>query len=103
MSGYELLAVGTLVDYAKYNKTVDYYSEARPFNLEVMDKWIAIRNNYTYVDEWTEGNWKSIDIKTCHSKYGTNYIFIDDERKLWRIRDTASEFYGSIPAPFEFN
>lgn len=69
-------------------------SEWRAYNLVAISTWISMRDDYTYTDEWTPGNWERLDIKQSHSKYGINYIFLDHERKLWRIHQTASEFYG---------
>lgn len=75
-------------------------SEWTPYNLLVMKQWIAMRDNYTFTDSEEEiykGDWEQLDIKEYHSKYGTNYIYIDNERKLWRIRKTADEFYNHRP------
>lgn len=72
------------------------------YNLIVIRKWISIRDNYTYTEDTSGDNWKYIDIKENHSKYGTNYIFINSNRKLWRIKTTGAEFYGTRGEPFEF-
>lgn len=72
-------------------------SEWKPYDLAAIKKWISIRDNYTYTDGYSPGTWEALDIKTSHSKYGTNYIYLDHERKLWRIYETISEFYGDGP------
>ena len=75
-------------------------SEWTPYNLLVIKQWIGIRSEYTFTDcedEIYKGDWKQLDIKQYHSKYGTNYIYIDTERKLWRIRQTSEEFYNHEP------
>ena len=86
----------------KYDKAAYNLSEVTKYNLTVIRKWISIRDNYTYTEDTSGNNWKYIDIKEDHSKYGTNYIFIDSNRKLWRIKTTGAEFYGTIGEPFEF-
>lgn len=71
-------------------------SEWTPYNIEMIEKWIELRNGLTFVDDYVDGDWYALDIKTRHSRYGTNYIFIEPNKKLWRIRETASEFYGKV-------
>lgn len=92
----------TLKEVEQYNQ--EYYngeymgSEARPYNLDMMQFFInKIRPYYNYTEDYTNGNWKAIDIKTDHSKYGTNYIYIDEDRKLWRTTQSVTEFYGNNP------
>lgn len=101
--------VSTLKDksykyFESYNegfKTDKYrLSEATPYNLNAIKKWIDIRDDYTFTDNESEiyyGDWEQLDIKEYHSKYGTNYIYLDHERKLWRIRTTGDEFYNHRP------
>lgn len=75
-------------------------SEWTPYKLSVIKQWITMRDNYTFTDnkdDIYEGDWEQLDIKEYHSKYGVNYIYIDNERKLWRIRTTADEFYNHRP------
>lgn len=90
----------TLTECEKYN--TEYYrgdyrgSEARPYNLESMKKFIDLRDNkgYTYTEEANGGKWECLDIKQSHSKYGWNYVYLDHERKLFRTKQTIDEFYG---------
>lgn len=103
----EALAEQSISFFEKYNEDYDKddwlkHSEARKFNLTAIRNWISIRDGYTFVEERTPGKWQHIDIKESHSKYGTNYIFIEPVAKLWRIKESAGEFYGSIGEPFEF-
>lgn len=77
-------------------------SEAKPYNLKVIEKWIAIRDKFSYTEDTSGNDWQYIDIAEWHTKYGCNYIFVDSIRKLWRIKDTASEFYGNLPKAYEF-
>ena len=75
-------------------------SEWTPYKLSVIKQWIDMRDEYTFTDNKEEiykGDWEQLDIKEYHSKYGTNYIYIDTERKLWRIKTTADEFYNHRP------
>lgn len=75
-------------------------SEWTPYNLLIIKQWINMRDKYTFTDSEEEiykGDWEQLDIKEYHSRYGTNYIYIDNERKLWRIRETADEFYNNRP------
>ena len=100
----DTLSKGTLEYFIKYNKELiaDKYrlSEATPFKIDVMEKWIAIRDDYTYSDDIVPGEWEHLDIKEYHSKYGTNFIFIESAKKLWRIKTTGAEFYGSLGKMF---
>lgn len=90
----------TLQECESYNKK--YYngdfrgSEANPYILEAMQQFIELRDKkgYKYVEDYTPGKWKALDIKKYHSKYGTNYIYLDHERKLYRTSQTFDEFYG---------
>ena len=97
---------GDITFFINYND--EYYndeyrlSEMRPFNLDIINKWIAIRDDYTYTEDDSGDGWYCIDVTLSHSKYGLNYIFINPEKKLWRTRESASEFYGSRPPMFEF-
>lgn len=98
------LESGTLEDFENYNKRIgnDWVTDARQYNLDVIKQWIKIRDNYTYVPKYVGGKWESIDIRKDHTRMGTNYIFIEDRKKLWRIHTTFDEFYGEIPKPFKF-
>lgn len=76
-------------------KALEYSgSEWRPWKLEVIKQWIDMRDELTYVDNYVEGNWERIDIKKSHSKYGTNYIYLERTKKLWRVNQTIDEFYN---------
>lgn len=84
-------------DYNRHYYNGDYRgSEATPFNLEAIQKFIDLRDKkgYKYVEDCGSGKWEAIDIKKYHSKYGTNYVYVDHERKLYRTKQTISEFYG---------
>lgn len=75
-------------------------SEWTPYNLSVIVQWIDMRDKYTFTDseeDIYDGDWEQLDIKEYHSKYGTNYIYIDNDRMLWRIRTTGDEFYNHTP------
>ena len=74
-------------------------SEATPFDLEAMKKFIELRDNkgYKYVDDYSPGKWEAIDVKKSHSRYGLNYVYVDHERKIYRTRQTIGEFYGGSP------
>lgn len=76
-------------------------SEARPYNLSAIKLWLSIRDNLTYVDDYCEGEWRTLTIVKSCSKYGTNHVFIDIKNKLWRTTQTGCEFYGDIPRRFE--
>lgn len=73
-------------------------SEWTPYNLSVIKQWIDMRDNYSFTDSEEDiygGDWEQLDIKEYHSKYGTNYIYIDNDRMLWRIKMTGDEFYNN--------
>lgn len=75
-------------------------SEWRPYNLSVIKQWVEMRDKYTFTDNEEEiykGDWEQLDIKESHNKYGINYIYIDNDRMLWRIRQTGNEFYNNVP------
>ena len=107
MNEAELLKRGSLKDFKNYNNR--YYadswlqaSEATPFNIDNIKRWLAIRDKLMFVDEAGYGpEWRALDIKQFHSKYGTNYIFIDIKNKLWRTRQNCGEFYGDVPPSFK--
>lgn len=79
----------------RYDKGAFSGSEACAYDLAAIKKWISIRDNYTYTDNCEGTNWKYIRIvrRGTETKYGTKYIFIDPDRKLWRIKTTGQEFY----------
>lgn len=85
-----------------YKKGAFAGSEATAYNLVNIRKWIGIRDSFTFIDDIVPGKWKYIDLKEEHSKYGTNYIFVEPDQKLWRIKPTGSEFYGHPGEPYEF-
>lgn len=75
-------------------------SEWTPYNLSVIKQWIDMRDKYTFTnneEDIYDGDWEQLDIMEYHSKYGANYIYIDNDRMLWRIKETNSEFYNGIP------
>ncbi len=98
MSSVDRLQNGTLEFFEDYNKRYDRGdfrgSEATKYNLDAIKKWIAIRDGYTYTKDTDGKGWTCLDITQSHSKYGVNYIYFHKERKLWRIMQTISEFYG---------
>lgn len=100
----ELLLTGSFEDFVKYNEEYDndsflQSSEATKFDLDAIKRWLSIRDGLTYTREF-DGDWKALDIREFHTKYGTSYIYIDMKNKLWRTRTTASEFYGRPGRPF---
>lgn len=96
----------TLEQFIEYNKEYDNdkfrLSEARRYNINVIEQWISIRDQFTYVDDYVKGDWYEIQIVESCSKYGTNYIYIDSIQKLWRTSQTGSEFYGSHHETYQF-
>lgn len=92
------LETGELKDFEKYNQ--EYYageyrgSEARPYDLEKIKEFLKIRSEYKYVDQYVPGKWRKVQIVLSCSKYGSNYIYFEDEQKLWRTRQTIEEYYG---------
>lgn len=83
----------------QYNKEVragNFCSEGTPISINIAIKVIRLLElGYQWTDETSNGNWQRFDL--CpheHTKYGTNYIYVDDERKLMRTRQTADEFYS---------
>lgn len=97
MADMSKITIQECEDYNCHYYNGDYRgSEATPYNLEAMKRFIELRDKkgYQYVEDYTPGKWVAIDIKKYHSKYGTNYIYIDHERKLYRTSQTMGEFYG---------
>lgn len=82
----------------QYNKEVragEFLSEGTPIDLNIALKVIRLLELDYHWTESPAGNWQRFDL--CpgeHRKYGTNYIYIDDEQKLMRTRQTAEEFYS---------
>lgn len=97
----EMLEASDIKEFIEYNVAYDNdryrLSESSKFNIVNIEKWISIRDGLRYTENAGNGEWKCIDIKIDHTKYGSNYIFVDTENKLWRIKPTASEFYNSVP------
>lgn len=98
MTVQEQLAKWKLEDFIVYNKRYDdgefAGSEATKFDLDAIKYFIGVRDILTYTEDTSGDNWLALDItKGSHSKYGTNYIFIDVERQLWRTHLTGEEFY----------
>ena len=71
-------------------------SEATPVDMNIAKMIVdLIGIGYTWTDELVAGNWTRYDL--CpgnHRKYGTNYVYIEDNQKLLRITESASEFYN---------
>lgn len=106
---YDIYLNGSYEDFEKFNEEYSEGkyrgSEARPYNLDNIRKWIEIRDNYkllTDIDDINEADWEYIDIKQSHSKYGDNYVYVNRKTKQWRLRQTANEFYGGSAKKFEF-
>lgn len=84
----------------QYNQ--DYYngkfagSEATPINMDIAKKIVElIGKGYQWTNETPNGNWQRYDLcPGAHRKYGTNYVYIDNDQKLIRTRQTADEFYN---------
>ena len=102
------LANWDLEDFENYNKQYENGdfrgSEATPYNMNAIKKWLSIRESLSYCDdERTPGEWEALDIKKFHSKYGTNYIFIEPKQKLWRVSQTGDEFYNGPAKRYKFD
>ena len=71
-------------------------SEATPISIDIALKVVRLLElGYKWTNETPNGNWQRFDLcPGAHRKYGTNYIYIDDEQKLMRTRQTADEFYN---------
>ena len=102
-----LLRKGQLKDFVEFNRKYDNGeyrgSEARKYDLVAIKTFLSIRSKLTYTDNYSVGEWRTLRIVTHCSKYGTNYIFIDIKRKLWRTQETPNEFYGYLPTAFDEN
>ena len=100
-----LLRKGKLKDFVEFNRKYDNGeykgSEARKYDLVAIKTFLSIRSKLTYTDKYSVGEWRTLRIVNSRSKYGTNYIFIDIKNKLWRTRETPSEFYGYLPQTFD--
>lgn len=107
LSNHNIIKNGTLEDCIAYNKQYDEdnfakYSEATKFDLDAMQTFLSVRDKLTYTDnENAKGEWQTLQIAECPTKYGTCYIYIDISGKQWRTRPTGSEFYGSRPPRFK--
>ena len=105
MTKVDILKYWKLEDFKEYNEAYDNdkhrRSEAMKYDLDAIEKWISIRDTLTYTEEFV-GNWTYLKIFSGYgTKYGTKWIFIDEEQKLWRIRETGNEFYnGPEGEPF---
>lgn len=106
--GFEDFKNGKIEVFEEHNRKYDLGafkgSEANRYNIEVLKKWFAIMNEYTFVDEADyPGDWEEIDIVDGFAtKYGTSHIYVDRKQKIWRLRRTAGEFYGNHRKPFVF-
>lgn len=89
----------TLADFEKYNARYDAGafsgSEANRYDLRAIRYWISVRDRYKYVlDPDTQGDWKQLKIiEGWGTKFGIDYIYIEEKQKLWRISRTSDEFY----------
>lgn len=97
VSDYEALATKDLDYFKAFNeayKTDDWlkYSEAAPYDLAQIEKWLAIRKDFAYTESLDGNNWVAFPITTIKKKYGTYVIYLDYARKLWRTKQTISEF-----------
>ena len=89
-----------LVKIKKYNDA--YYAgefdgtEATPVDMSIAKMLVdLVGAGYKWIDEPVAGKWTRYDL--CpgkHRKYGTNYVYVDNEQKLLRTAETASEFYN---------
>lgn len=75
-------------------KTDDFlpYSEAAPFDLKQIEKWLSIRKDFAYTENLDGSDWVAFPITTIKKKYGIYTIYLDYDRKLWRTTQTISEF-----------
>ena len=109
MATSDRLANWSMKDFEAYNEKYDRGafsgSEAPKYDLNAISTWIGIRDSLKFTnseDDMHSGDWKYLLIvdRWSMTKYGTSYIFIDEERKLWRIRQTGEEFYGNPGEPY---
>lgn len=104
----DLLEKGTIEDFEQYNKDFEagkfYGSEATPYKLDNIAKWINIRDEYTFINDYEPGNWYTLPLSIYTTKYGSDYIFIEPDKKLWRTARTREEFYkgGEVNPLFKF-
>ncbi len=97
-----------LKDYEDYNRKYDAdefmrYSEASKYDLDTMKKWIEIRDDFEYTDDTAGSGWECFGITQRRTKYGTNLIYVNTDKMLWRYKESASEFYGSRPNRFDLD
>lgn len=102
----DVIEKGSLEDFENYNREYDkdkfaQLTEARKFDLNAAKTWLAVRGTLTHVDEYSQGDWRTLQIVETRSKYGDNYIFIDLENKRWRTRPSIGEWYGGYPKEFD--
>ena len=71
-------------------------TEASPVDMNIAKMLVdLVGAGYKWIDEPVAGKWTRYDL--CpghHRKYGTNYVYVDNEQKLLRTAETASEFYN---------
>lgn len=92
------------VDYNNRYKNGEFYgTEAELYNLDNIKKWISIRDNYKYINNYVKGDWYVIPLHDSKTKYGTNYVYIEPTQKLWRIRETGDEYYNDKRRYYDFN
>lgn len=84
----------------RYDKGAFRDSEATKYKISAIKKWINMRDELTFTDDYSGDGWKYLDIVDgWHTKYGTNFIMIHPEKKLWRTRLTGDEFYNGPTDP----
>ena len=80
----DMLQKGNLEDFESYNEAFERGdfkgSEATPYKLDVIEKWIKIRDDYTYIKEYESGNWFSFDLK----EYKRILYFLQDSYHEYR-------------------
>jgi hypothetical protein len=79
-----------------YNAGAFSGTEATPVDMSIAKMLVnLVEAGYAWIDKPVAGNWTRYDL--CpghHRKYGTNYVYVDNEQKLLRTAETASEFYN---------
>lgn len=113
MDKLHCLKKGNIEDFTKYNEQYDKGafagSEATKYNIDIIKKWIDIREEFSFTEKCSEysedfDNWKEIDITDgFHTKYGIGYIYVNEKEGTWRIKRTSDEFYGKHHEPFDFD
>lgn len=104
-NGYEAkLRYGTYEEFEEYNKECDegIHDKFDKFLLENVKYFIDnIRSGYKYVtaEPQIEGDWYKLQIVEFKQKYSVNCVYVEPNKKLWRIFSYASEFYDPNSVP----